>query len=569
MITNAGINKKFKLTAKLLELHGENEFKLRSYTKAVDTIGALERELSELTPKEISELDGIGKSTAVKIGELIERGSFAALDTVMENTPVGVVEMLRLAGFGSKKILVLWKDGGAENVEQVKELCLTGQAAILKGFGDKSQETLLKSANFLLKNRGYFRYANIEPTMKALVSSLKEAIGSDHVSETGEMRRRMEVINVIEIVAAGKSLEQVRDQVNSLDGLEENPLKSGPYTWAGIHQESEANVKVYLTLEENFVARLFQTTGSTSHLGKKLSDGSTLLQLVQNEAYTTESELYKAANLPYIEPELREGVFEIEAAQSGKLPELVKMDDLKGILHNHSTYSDGKNTLREMAEHCRDLGYEYLGITDHSQTAVYANGLQEFRVKEQQEEIKQLNEELSPFKIFSGIESDILSDGSLDYSDEVLSSFDFIVSSVHSGQNMDMEKATDRLITAVTNPHTTILGHMTGRLLLEREGYPVDHKAVIDACIEHNVVIEINASPYRLDIDWRWVHYGIENGLMLSINPDAHKKQGYQDMYYGVLAGRKGGLTPAHTLNSKSLQEIEDWFSKKKLTTVN
>lgn len=243
------------------------------------------------------------------------------------------------------------------------------------------------------------------------------------------------------------------------------------------------------------------------------------------------------------------------------------MKDLKGILHNHSTYSDGKHSLRQMAEHCRDLGYEYLGISDHSQTAVYASGLQEFRVKQQQEEIRQLNVELAPFKIFSGIESDILGDGSLDYSDEILSSFDFIVSSIHSGLTMDINKATNRLLAAINNPYTTILGHMTGRLILERRGYPVDHKAIIDACADKGVVIEINASPYRLDMDWRWVSYALDKGVMISINPDAHSMDGYQAMYYGLQVARKGGLTKEMNLNSLSVSEIAKYFDDRKANT--
>ena len=261
---------------------------------------------------------------------------------------------------------------------------------------------------------------------------------------------------------------------------------------------------------------------------------------------------------------MREGFGEVAQAKEHKIPDLLENSDLKGILHNHSTYSDGKHSLRQMAEHCKSLGYEYLGISDHSRTASYAGGLEIEKVLKQHAEIDLLNQELAPFRIFKGIESDILADGSLDYPEDVLKSFDFIVSSVHSILNMEKRRATDRLIRAITNPFTTILGHPTGRLLLRREGYPVDHKAIIDACAAHHVVIEINANPWRLDLDWRWVRYAMDQGVKLSINPDAHEMDGYADMKYGVLVGRKGGLTKEMTLNALSREEIASYFAARK-----
>ena len=254
-------------------------------------------------------------------------------------------------------------------------------------------------------------------------------------------------------------------------------------------------------------------------------------------------------------------------ARENKIPVLLQDADLKGILHNHSTYSDGKHSLRQMAEHCKALGFEYLGISDHSRTASYAGGLEIEKVLKQHQEIDELNQELAPFRIFKGIESDILGDGSLDYPEEILASFDFIVSSVHSILNMDQKRATERLIRAISNPYTTILGHPTGRLLLRREGYPIDHKAVIDACAAHGVVIEINANPWRLDLDWRWVRYAMEQGVKLAINPDAHEMDGYEDMKYGVLVGRKGGLTKEMTLNALSGDEIASYFASRKSRT--
>ena len=271
---------------------------------------------------------------------------------------------------------------------------------------------------------------------------------------------------------------------------------------------------------------------------------------------SSEEEIYKSYNLQYIEPELREGLNEVGLAQQNQIPKLIELSDLRGVLHNHTTYSDGIDTLKDMAEYSKKLGYEYLGICDHSKTAVYANGLDEKRVQEQHQEINTLNKQLYPFKILKGIESDILHNGSLDYSEDILKTFDFVVASVHSGLKMSEEKATARLIKAIENPYTTILGHPSGRLLLSRAAYPLDYKKIIDACAANGVVMELNAHPYRLDIDWRWIPYCLEKGVKISINPDAHIKEGYHDMYYGVCVARKGMLIKEMCFNALSLEEM-------------
>jgi len=273
--------------------------------------------------------------------------------------------------------------------------------------------------------------------------------------------------------------------------------------------------------------------------------------------------------LPFVVPEMREGRGEFDWLTTNKNEDLIAWDDLRGILHNHSTYSDGKHSLEQMARFCQELGFEYLGIADHSQTATYAQGLSEERVEQQHKEIERLNQVFAetfpkPFKILKGIESDILGTGALDYPEEILKTFDFVVASVHSNLTMSLEKATSRLLRAIENPYTTILGHPTGRLLLAREGYPIDHQTIIDACAQNGVVIEINASPWRLDLDWRWIRYCMEKGVMLSINPDAHHKDGYYDMHYGISVARKGGLTKAMTFNALTLVEIESYLAKRK-----
>ena len=568
MTSNSDIVKKFKLTAKLMELHGENDFKVRAYQKTVDIIKMLDAYLTQMPAREITDIEGIGKSSGEKIIEIVEKGSFEKLDSLLKDTPEGVVEMLNTPGFGPKKIAQVWKEAGAESWDELLILCQAGKIAPLKGFGDKSQETLLKAVVFKIDCRGKHRYANVESIFKEILDHLKPRLPGAKMSETGSVRRRLEIISIVEIIVGHDDFETIRSVINDHAELFEDAAASGPFSWVGIHEGSKMNVKIGFCKSENFERELIRTTGSIEHLNSVLSNGSKIRSLLNSTAVTSEFNFYESIGLQFIEPELREGTFEVDAALKKELPTLVEISNLKGILHNHSTYSDGKHTLRQMAEYCKELGYEYLGISDNSQTAVYAKGLYEYTVKEQQAEIKNLNEELAPFKILSGIESDILSDGSLDYPEEILSSFDFIVASVHSGLNMDINKATDRLLSAIRNPYTTILGHMTGRLLLEREGYTVNHKEIILACAENNVVIEINASPARLDMDWRWVNYALESGVMLSINPDAHSKDGYKNMYYGLLAGRKGGLTKEKTLNAMSLTDITKFLEQRKIQII-
>jgi DNA polymerase (family 10) len=319
-------------------------------------------------------------------------------------------------------------------------------------------------------------------------------------------------------------------------------------------------------LEEFFKEKILRT-GSSAHLLYPVQENTPFVDFLKVGTFKDETEAYQKAGLSWIPEELREGYFEFEMAKAGEIPALLEDSDLKGILHNHSTYSDGKHTLRQMAEYCRSLGYEYLGISDHSRSAFYAGGLESEKVQKQHLEIESLNKELAPFRIFKGIESDILADGNLDYPMEILASFDFVVASIHSALSMDIKKATARLLKAIQNPFTTILGHPTGRLLLRREGYPIDHKVVIDACAANQVVIEINANPWRLDLDWRWVHYALEKGVKISINPDAHAMEGYHDMKYGVLIGRKGGLTREMTFNALSAKEMDDYLSERKTRT--
>jgi len=323
------------------------------------------------------------------------------------------------------------------------------------------------------------------------------------------------------------------------------------------HTEIGLHVKLVVINYADFYNNYFKLTGNEEHVVQ-------VLALAGDGQFKSEEEIYTTAGLAFVEPELREGLNEVLLAQTNQLPQLITYADLKGSLHNHSDWSDGVHTLEQMAVYCKDeLKLEYLGICDHSKSAFYAKGLNEQRVYAQHQQIEELNAKLAPFKIFKGIESDILNDGSLDYSGDILKTFDFVVASVHSNLRMDETKATARLIKAIENPFTTILGHPTGRLLLTRKGYEIDYKKVIDACAVNQVVIEINANPLRLDLDWRWHRYALEKDVILSINPDAHRKEGFHDMRYGVMIGRKGGLAANHCLNAYSLQEINTYFANK------
>ncbi|EMR01482.1 helix-hairpin-helix domain-containing protein [Cesiribacter andamanensis] len=562
MTDNKTIIRQLRLAATLLELHGENQFKIRSYVNAVFPLERLNEPLHQLSLQEISAIQGIGKSIAANIQEILERGSFGLLEELLAKTPHGVLRMLSIKGLGPKKVAQIWQEVGITDPEALLQACKENKLAKVKGFGAKTQETIKEALLFARENEGRLRYADLLPQAEKLRELLRQHFPLTEWA--GEMRRCLEVINSLCFVVGHQQAQEVWEVLNGLEELESNTPCCGPYAWRGQLRDSKLPLEVHVTDPTTFASQLLVLTGSDAHIGTPLPNGQTLLQLACATPYPSEEALYEAAGLPYIPAELREGLGELELAAEEKLPRLIEYADLTGSLHNHTTYSDGKNTLREMAAYCRDMGLQYLGISDHSQSAYYAGGLQIEQVRKQHREIDALNQEMAPFRIFKGIESDILADGSLDYPMDQLAEFDFVVASIHANLNMSLEKATERLLTAIATPFTTMLGHPTGRLLLRRAGYPIDHKAVIDACARHGVIIEVNANPWRLDLDWRWLSYAQEQGVMISINPDAHETAGFHDMYFGTLVARKGGLTAERCFNAQPLEAIASHFEARK-----
>lgn len=563
MRSNKEIIRLLRQAATLLELHEVNPFQVKAYTSAIYTLERAEGPLYSRSPAELGEL-GLSKGMAEKVWTLGQDRMPEDLAELLAKTPEGLLAILDIKGLGAKKVLVLWKELGIESVEALRQAAVSGKIADLKGFGIKTQEAILEQIQFKEQQAGRLLLSEAIELSETLADILRQK--GIRTEMAGQTRRRMEITDGIELLAVAEDLQHIRQVLRETEGLMQDVQASGPFTWRGYVQPSPdmtVSVLVRLTKPRRFGTDWLLATAAPEHLGAMTSQGSLRL-LAQSRDFETEEQIYTAAGWAYVAPELREGNHEIATAAAGQLPKLLEMSDLKGVLHNHSTYSDGKDTLEDMALHARTLGYQYLGITDHSKTAFYANGLSEQRILAQHAEIEQLNARLAPFRIFKGIESDILPDGSLDYAPEVLATFDFVVASIHANLKMDEAKATERLLKAIENPYTTILGHLTGRLLLRREGYPVDHRRIIDACAAHDVIIEINANPWRLDIDWRWVRYALSKGVRLSINPDAHEKAGYQDMQYGVWVGRKGGLTADMTFNTLSAEDMAAYLDARK-----
>lgn len=562
-MTNKEIASLFNQTAKILELHGDNPFKIKGYQSAAFNLEKYNETLSSLSGNELEALEGINKKTATKIVEIATTGCFTELQNLLDNTPLGVIELLEIPGIGPKKVRSIWKDLGIESKNTLKEACKKDEIANLKGFGNKTQQTILKGLEFLEQQSGKFLFAEIESYSKSIIDLIQVHNKDIKIELVGQAARKLETIDLLEYLIQSNSSAKFNALLDSVPVFLKDTINSSPFIWRGQDTQAGILLEFRMTPQNKFTEQKLIQTASINHL-RLLHEGAPLMKHIKNSTFESEEAFYNNIGLHYVIPEAREGYREQTLDLNNPLPDIIENHHIKGALHNHSTYSDGKNTILEMAEACIERGYQYFGISDHSVTASYAGGLDIDRVLQQQREIDKINTSFKNFKVFKGIESDILNDGSLDYEEEILKSFDYIVSSIHANLKMDINTATNRLLKAIENPFTTMLGHATGRLLLKRDGYPIDFKKIIDACSDNGVIIEINANPRRLDIDWRWMDYILSKNVMLSINPDAHVTTGLDDIQYGVNVARKALVPKEMIFNTKTTEEVDAYFKSKK-----
>ena len=580
--TPAHVGEILEHIAQLLELKGENPFKIRAYTNAARALESLSEPIETIvTEGRLGEIEGIGKAITEKVTELVTTGKLEYYEELKRSFPEGIFELFELQGLGAKKIKALHDQLGVSSVEDLERVCKEGKAAELAGFGEKTQTKLLKAIEDHRKHAGRFRINVVAVLAEQLLSDLRahEAVGQ--ISEAGSFRRRKETIGDLDILVSSKLPEEVTAFFVH-HPLVEEVIVSGP-TKSSVRLKDGVQCDLRVVKPEEFPFALVYFTGSKEHnirlRSRALDRGWSLNEYRFTPTGETEGagqppeihdekELYKSLGLDFIPPELREDKGEIAAAEAGELPELIEWSNLRGTFHCHTTASDGKNSLIEMARAAIDLGLEYLGIADHSKSSFQARGLDASRLAEQVAEIRELNASAefkeAGFRLFAGTECDILKEGDLDFPDEVLATLDYVVASVHSGFTADEKTTTERIIRAISNPHVTMLGHATGRLLLSRESYALNIPAIIEAAAETGTIIEINASPWRLDMDWRWWPLAKEKGVKCAINPDAHTTYGLHDLIYGVGIARKGWLTKADVVNCLPLAKVEEALMAKR-----
>ncbi len=547
-MSNSEISDLFSLLAKLMEIHGENSFKAKSYSSTAFAIDKLPVQLSEIDVNQIQHLKGIGPSSAKKIEEILKNGTLLQLEEIIFSTPKGVLEMIKIKGLGPKKINTIWKEMELETVGELLYACKENRLKLYKGFGEKTQTAVADYIEFYLKNKGSYLYSQTINIAEQFHQLLQKIFVEKRVFITGDFARQMEVISQLEFVVN----EEVNIVENSILKIQEFELLIKDNNSLLYKTSAGINIKIYPVIEK-VVEKLIQTSSSIPFyeaLNKNV------------EAAISEEAFFELRNLPFLPAFVREDASILKHTEY--LNNHLNEDDVKGLVHCHSTWSDGNNSIEEMAKACIEKGLEYMAMSDHSKTAFYAQGLNEEQIKQQHLEIDQLNKKLAPFKIFRSIESDILNDGSLDYSSNILSTFDLVIASVHSNLKMTEEKAMHRLLAAIENPYTTVLGHLTGRLLLSRPSYPLNFKTIIDACAANHVVIELNANPNRLDIDWREIKYALEKNVLISINPDAHSLKGIDDIKYGIFSAQKALLPKEKNLSSFSLQQFTDFIENRK-----
>jgi DNA polymerase (family 10) len=570
--------------ATLLELKGENPFKIRAYTNAARSIEAWGASFSDLQNEEtLEKIPGIGKAIAAKVKELATTGSLKFLEELRAQFPGAILDLFSIPGLGAKKIKALHEQLHVSSVADLQAACESGRVAELPGFGATTQDKLCKAIANRTKHAGSFQLGEITADAEQLRSDLAKCTDARQVNVAGSFRRRKETVRDLDFIVASASPDAIAEAFCA-HRLVESVIARGPTkTSVRLKSSIQCDLRVVTSREYPFALNYF--TGSKEHnivmRNRALDRGWTLNEYrlapapqiaagkrqtsaVEIPPISDEAGLYRVHGLDFIPPELRENCGEFEAAESGNLPRLIEREDLRGTFHCHTTASDGHNSLAEMMEAARDLGLEYIGIADHSRSSVQAHGLDEARLKMQRAQIRALSDTVTGIRVFSGIECDILRDGSLDFPDGTLAQLDFVVASIHSTFNLTEAEMTKRVIRAMENPYVTMLAHPTGRLLLKREGYAIDIPAVLEAAAETGTWIELNAAPKRLDLDWRWWPLAKKKGVRCVINPDAHRVARLQDLSFGIGAARKGWLTKDDVVNCLPLARIETDLKKKR-----
>jgi DNA polymerase (family X) len=564
--------------ALLLELKGENPFKVRAYRTGAEVVRGHPEDIVQLArDNQLDGIKGLGEALRDKLHELASTGSLGFYDRLKAEFPETIFELFDISGLGPKKIAALYKELQVASVAELKRVCESGEASALSGFGAKTVEKLLEAIAFRDQHAHTFRMDDAAQAASEILDYLRGHPHASRVEAAGSFRRAKETVHDLDFLVA------TRHPVSIMDAFVHAPFAASLIA----HGETKSSIRLSNGLQcdlravknEEWPYALAYFTGSKEHniqmRSRALALGWTLneyrLAPVNEHSHPApdgiyeERDLHRALGLDYIDPALREGAGEIEAAEAGRLPRLLELENLRGTFHNHTTASDGSATLEEMAAAAIELGLQYLGIADHSKSSFQANGLDENRLLAQLDAIRVLNQTYDgAFRLFAGSEVDILKDGTLDFPDELLARLDYTVASVHNVFTLSEAEQTARIIRAIENPHVTMLGHPTGRLLLKRDAYPVNIPAIIDACAANGTIIELNASPWRLDMDWRWWRLAQEKGVLCSINPDAHSTEGLRDLYHGVRTARKGWLARAHVLNTLPLGEIEAALTRKR-----
>jgi len=556
----------FEEIAVLLELSGENPFKARSYENVARQILQCEEDIAELArEKRLREIKGVGETLEQKITELVATGRLEYYEDLKAKFPESLFDLFKIPGLGAKRIKTLYEELGITTLGELEYACTENRLITLKGFGSKMQQKVLDGLAFAKRHQNQYLIDTAMEAARTVRDYLREKDSRWRIEIAGSLRRHKEVVKDVDLLASASDASALMQHFVETPGTE--TVTSHGDTKSSIVLDSGIAVDLRVVSEKQFPYALAHFTGSKDHnvvmrqrakeRGMKLNEYGLFEKEDKLVPCKDETAIFKALDLPFIPPELREDMGEFEA---DTLPNLVEREDLVGVMHCHSTYSDGKNSLEEMAGAARDAGYMYIGFADHSQSASYAGGLPPDVIIQQHNEIDALNKKLNGIRILKGIESDILDDGSLDYDKKTLESFDFVIASVHSRLNMTESQATKRLLAAIRNPYAAILGHPTGRLLLSRDGYPLDFDAVFDACAKHRVAIEINANPHRLDLDWRNIRKARERGILFCIGPDAHNVEGIEDVAHGLGIARKGWLDKDALLNCMTAEELLEWL---------